>query len=115
MAATKLPITIEQGSDFELVITVVGGPASMSGYTGAMQIRSIKSSSPALYDVPADMVIVDAPNRQVTVLLPWTETVDFDWDGGLYDLVITSADEVDAYRIVEGKVSIDHSVTRATA
>lgn len=115
MAATKLPITIEQGSDFELVVTVVGGPASMSGYTAAMQIRTIKSSSPALYTVPSGMLVVDAANRQVTVSLPWTETVDFDWDGGLYDLVITSADEVDAYRIIEGKASIDHSVTRADA
>lgn len=115
MAATKLPITIEQGSDFVLVVTVVGGPVSMSGYTGSMQIRSIKSSSPALYSVPSGMITVDAPNRQVLVSLPWTETVDFDWDGGLYDLVITSGNSADAYRIVEGKVSIDHSVTRADA
>lgn len=115
MGATKLPLSIEQGSDFEFVVTVVGGPVSLAGYTGSMQIRSSKAASPALYDVDPGAIVVDSANRQVTVTLPWTETVDFDWDGGLYDLVITSGDETEAHRIVEGKVSIDHSVTRADA
>jgi hypothetical protein len=113
MAATKLPITIEQGSDFVLVVTVIGGPSSLAGYTGAMQIRSSKAASPALYDVPGSAIVVDDSTRQVTVTLPWTETVDFDWDSGVYDLVVTSGNDLDAFRLVEGKVSIDHSVTRA--
>jgi hypothetical protein len=113
MGAAKLALMVEQGADFQLVVTVVGGPVSLSGYVGKMQIRATKSSTTVLYDVPSGMISVDAVNRQVVVSLPWTETDDFTWDGGLYDVVITSANGVDAYRVVEGKVSIDHSVTRA--
>lgn len=112
MTATKFPINIEQGSDFQLVVSVVGGPSSLTGYTGAMQIRSSKSASPALYSVSPSAIAVDGTTRQVTITLPWTETVTFEWDGGLYDLVLTSADLADAYRIIEGKVSVDHNVTR---
>jgi hypothetical protein len=115
MGAANLAIEIEQGADFQLVVTVVGGPASLVGYTGAMQIRTSKAATDTLYDVPVGKIAINNGSRQVTVTLPWTETVDFDWDGGLYDLVITSGDGVDAYRIVEGKVSVDHSVTRADA
>ena len=115
MTATRLPITIEQGSDFELVVTVVGGPSDLTGYTGSMQIRSVKSSTTVLYSVPQNKISVNNSVRQVTVTLPWTETVDWTWDGGVYDLVITSADEVDAWRLVEGRVTVDHSVTRAAA
>jgi hypothetical protein len=113
MGATKLALEVEQGSDFQLVVTVVGGPVSMTGYTGSMQIRAAKSASTTLYSVPSGMISVDSANRQVVVSLPWTETDDFTWDNGLYDLVITSPDELDAYRVVEGKISVDHSVTRA--
>jgi len=114
MGATKLPITVEQGSDFQLVVTVVVGvPASLTGYVGKMQIRSMKSSTTTLYEVPPSAIVVNNGARQVTVTLPWTETVDFDWDGGVYDLIITSGDGVDAYRLIEGKVSVDHNVTRA--
>jgi hypothetical protein len=113
VGAAYLALEIEQGSDFQLVVTVVGGPVSMAGYVGSMQIRASKSTTPALYDVPSGMITVDNANRQVVVSLPWTETKNFSWDGGLYDLVITSGDGVDAYRVVEGKVLVDHSVTRA--
>lgn len=115
MGVTNLGLTLVQGSDFQLVVTVVGGPASLTGYTGAMQIRSSKTATETLYEVPSGKIAINNGTRQVTVTLPWTETVDFEWDNGLYDLVITSADQVDAYRIVEGKVSVDHSVTRADA
>lgn len=114
MGAAKLDITIEQGSDFQLVVTVVGGPVSMTGYTGKMQIRPGKGSSTLRYDVPLSALTVDGLNRQVVVNLPWTESLGFDWDAGMYDLVIVSADEVDAWRVVEGKVTVDHSVTKVT-
>lgn len=113
MGATKLALNVEQGSDFDLVVTVVGGPASLSGYTGSMQIRAIKSAGETLYTVDPGAIAIDNVGRQVTVSLPWTETADFDWDNGLYDLVITSADQTEQHRLVEGKVSVDHSVTRA--
>lgn len=115
MGAAKLDITIEQGSDFQLVVTVVGGPVSMAGYTAKMQIRPGKSSTDLRYDVPSSALTVDSLNRQVVVDLPWTESVPFSWDSGMYDVVIVSADNLDAWRVVEGKVTIDHRVTVVAA
>lgn len=115
MGAAKLDIVIEQSSDFQLVVTVVGGPVSMTGYTGAMQIRPGKGSSELRYDVPSSAITVDAANRQVVVDLPWTESVEFYWDYGMYDVVIRSSDHADAWRVVEGKVTVDHRVTVVAA
>lgn len=115
MGATKLDLRIEQGSDFSMVVAVSGGPSSLIGYTGAMQIRANKISTVVLYEVDPAAIVIDDAARQVTITLPWVESVDFDWDAGLYDLVITSADELDAYRLVEGKVTVNHAVTRADA
>jgi len=112
VGAAKYDLVIEQGSDFQLVVTVVGGPSSMSGYTGKMQIRPGKNSPNLRYDVPSSAITVDAANRQVVVDLPWTESVGFTWDSGMYDLVIVSADELDAWRVVQGKAIVDHSVTK---
>lgn len=115
MGAAQLPIEIEQGSDFRLVVTVVGGPSSLAGYTGAMQIRSMKADPVVLYQVPSGGITIDQINSQVVVKIAAAATANFTWDIGVYDVLITSGDEADAYRIVEGKVRVDHSVTREGA
>lgn len=112
VGAAKFDITIEQGSDFQLVVTVVGGPVSMTGYTGKMQIRPGKGSAELRYDVATSAITVDSTNRQVVVDLPWTETNGFSWDSGMYDLVIVSSDQADVWRVAEGKAIVDHSVTK---
>lgn len=112
MAATKKDITIEQGSNFQLVTTVVSGPVSMAGYTGKMQIRPGKGSTVLRYDVPGSAITVDAINRQVIVDLPAAESDDFDWDSGMYDLVIVSSDGLTRHRLAEGRAIVDHSVTK---
>lgn len=112
MTATKKDITIEQGSDFQLVVTVVGGPVSMTGYTGQMQIRPGKASTVLRYDVPGSAITVDATNRQVIVDLPAAESENFDWDSGMYDLVIVSSDGLTIHRLAEGRAIVDHSVTK---
>lgn len=112
MGAAQLAIVIEQGADFQLVVTVVGGPDSLTGYTGAMQIRAMKSDPVTLYEVPGGGFTFDDINRQVVVDIGYQATKAFDWDVASYDVLITSGDEADAYRVCEGKVRVDHSVTR---
>jgi hypothetical protein len=115
VGAAKLPIVIEQGAEFQMVITVVGGPASIAGYTGAMQIRESRASSAVLYEVPGSGITIDPDNRQVVVRIDYRATAGFDWNLATYDVLITSGDEEDAYRVAEGKIKIDHSVTRESA
>ena len=115
MGAAKLPIVIEQGAEFDMVITVVGGPASLAGFTGAMQIRESRSSTAVMYEVPSGGITIDPDNRQVSVNIDHLATAGFTWNLAVYDVLITSADETEAHRVAEGKIKIDHSVTRETA
>jgi hypothetical protein len=115
VGAAKLPIVIEQGAEFDMVITVVGGPASLAGYTGSMQIRESKASSTVVYEVPSGGITIDPDNRQVSVNIDYLATAGFTWNMAVYDVLITSADETDAHRVAEGKIKIDHSVTRESA
>lgn len=112
MGAAKLSITIEQGSEFDMVVTVVGGPVSLAGYTGAMQIRDTRTSPVVLYEVPSSGITIDPDNRQVVINIDYRATTAFEWALATYDVLITSADAETAHRVVEGKVKIDRSVTR---
>jgi hypothetical protein len=115
MSAAQLPLEIEQGSECVLTVTVVGGPADLTGYVGAMQIREMKSSAEVLYEVSSDNVSFDIGGRIVTVRIPAADTATFDWDRGVYDVLITAGDDSAAWRICEGKVTVDHWVTREGA
>lgn len=115
MSAANVLLEIEQGAEFQFVVTLVGGPSSLAGYTGAMQIRPMRSSVEVLYEVPGSGITIDPDNRQVVVRLDHLATAEFDWNDGTYDILITSGDEADAYRVAEGKVKVDHWVTREGA
>lgn len=112
MGAAQLPLEIEQGSDCVFSVSVLGGPGTLTGYVGAMQIREMKDSTEVLYEVDPANITFDAGNRIVTVRLPAADTATFDWDRGVYDVLITG---IDSWRICEGKVTIDHWVTRESA
>lgn len=107
---TKLNLTIPQGSIYRFVVTVVGGPADLTGYTGWMQIRETKSDAVVLDELTTE-ITVNNTTRQVVVTIPDTVTALYTWDNALYDLVIIGpADE--RWRVVEGYVRVNHSVTR---
>jgi hypothetical protein len=110
MSAAQLPLDIEQGSELVFNVSVIGGPGTLTGYVGAMQIRSMKSDPTTLYEVDPDNITFDTGNRIVTVRIPATDTATFSWDRGVYDVLISGIS--DAWRICEGRVTIDHSVTR---
>jgi hypothetical protein len=107
---TQLDICIPQSATFRLVITVSGGPTSLSGYTGEMQVRKTKASPEVLADVTADMFTVDDINRQVILEIPDTDTALYDWTGtALYDLYLVGPER---WRLLEGQARLDKTVTR---
>lgn len=113
MGAAQLPLEIEQGSECVFTVLVTGGPGTLTGYTGAMQIREMKTSTEVLYEVAEGNITFDAGNRIVTVRIPGSDTAEFDWDRGVYDVLITGLSA--PWRICEGKVTVDHWVTREDA
>lgn len=110
MAVAQRDFEIPAGGTVEFIVDVIGGPADLTGYTGAMQIRELRSDIVALADIgPAD-ITVDVPNRQVTVRIPSDVTSTFLWERGVYDVKITGPDG--AWRLVEGRVTNSLPVTR---
>lgn len=105
-----LDLDIPQGSDFTFVVTVLGGPDNLSGYSGHLQMRDTLDGE-VLADL-TDQITIDPDNRQVVVAMEAAETAEWDWDypAAVYDLFIVSG--ASRLRIVQGKVSVKASVTR---
>lgn len=107
---TQLDICIPQTDTFRLVVDVVGGPESLSGYTGEMQIRKTKASDVVLAEMLPEWFTVDNLNRQVVLEIPETETGLYDWTGAaVYDIHLAGDDR---WRLLEGKARLDKTVTR---
>jgi len=112
MPITKKDIIIPQSGTFRLVITVVGGPPSMSGYTGEMQIRKTKVSEETLAEVDPTCFLVDDLNRQIVLEIPDEDTAAYDWSGNaVYDLYIEGP-SADRWRVIQGLAFLDKTVTR---
>lgn len=106
---TKLNIEIPQGQSHRFVVNVIGGPSDLAGYSGWMQIRETKASEVILADLTTE-IVVNPLTRQAVVEIPDTETAGYTWDNAVYDLVIQGP--LGDWRVVEGTVQVNHSVTR---
>jgi hypothetical protein len=111
MAVALRDFEIPAGGTVEFVVDVIGGPPDLTGYTGAMQIRELRSDVLPLADIPESNITVNEATRQVTVRIPSDVTETFDWERGVYDVKITGPDG-DAWRLVEGRVTNSLPVTR---
>lgn len=111
MAVAQRDFEIPAGGTVEFIVDVIGGPTDLTGYTGAMHIRELRSDILPLVEVDPDGIAVDEVNRQVTVRIASAQTATFDWERGVYDLVITGP-SADSWRLVEGRVTNSIPVTR---
>ncbi len=111
MAVAQRDIEIPGGSTLEFIVDVIGGPATLTGYTGSMQIRELRLDLDLLAEVPESCIVVNPTTRQVTVRIPSSETETYAWERGVYDLLITGPTG-DAWRLVEGRVTNSLPVTR---
>jgi hypothetical protein len=111
MTTTQRDFTVPAGSVLQFVVDVVGGPDDLTGYTGAMQIRALRTDAELLAEVPPEAISVDPDARQVTVSIPADHTSTYTWRRGVYDLVITGPTD-DQWRLVEGRILNSLAVTR---
>jgi hypothetical protein len=109
---TKHDITIPQASTWQLVVTISGGPETIDGYEGSMQVRKTKVSEAVLADVnPARFTITDS-TRQVVLTLTDEDTAAYAWSGtAFYDLYIEGP-EGDRWRVIEGLATLSKTVTQ---
>jgi hypothetical protein len=133
MAAGKYSFTIEQGStlSFELQYkTAAGVPIDLSGYEGAMQIRSTysgsgttyltltssigdtytKTSGSAFLSMSGSNLTTSLVSGSIGVYIGWaaTDALTFT-DTAYYDLELTSG--ADRIRLLEGQVKLSKQVT----
>lgn len=111
--SAKSNITIEQGADFNLSVTVQNssGVLNFTGYTGASQIRKSSSDATALASFtctfntpPTDGIINLSMTAATTATLPVSSNL-------LYDLLITDGSGIKT-RVLEGVVVVSPWVTR---
>lgn len=108
---TVANMRIPQGASFRFVASIVsGGPEDLTGYTGWMQIRPIKHTPEVLAEFTEAEITVNPITSQVVLEIPDTLTAEYDWDTGVYDLIIEGPEGT--WRVIEGNVTINHSVTR---
>lgn len=111
MTVAQRDFEIPAGGTLEFVVDVIGGPATLTGYTGSMQIRALRTDDEVLAEIPPSAIVVNDGTRQVTVRIPSSETKTYTWRRGVYDLLITGPTN-DAWRLVEGQVTNSLPVTR---
>jgi hypothetical protein len=110
--ATQKNLCIEQASTFVLVMTVVGGPESLTDYEGEMQIRRSKSDTTTLVDVPTANFTVNDGTKQVILEIPSDETELYDWSGfAVYDAYVVGPTN-DRWRLIQGTARLSKTVTR---
>jgi hypothetical protein len=109
---TTVDLCIKQSGMYRLVVTVVGGPASLIGFGGAMQIRKTRASTVVLAEMLPQYFNVDDGNRQLVLEIPDEDTALYDWEGwAVYDLFLTNG--TDRWPLCEGRVQLDKAVTRS--
>jgi aspartate-semialdehyde dehydrogenase len=111
MTTARRDFDIPAGQTLEFVVDVVGGPANLTGYVGSMMIRELRSDAVPVATIPPAAITVNSGTRQVKVTIPSSETEDYTFRRGVYDLIITGAGG-DEWRLVEGRITTSMAVTR---
>lgn len=112
MGAAQYDLEVPGGGTVEFTVDLVGGPADITGYTGSMQIRELRSDAVPLATIDLSNFTVNQATRQVTVRIPSSITSGWTWERGVYDLYITGP-STDAWRVAEGRVTNSIAVTRS--
>lgn len=118
MPAATRDIEIEQGSvyNFDLIYKDAdGAPINITGWKARMQIRQKVSSTDAVLSLSSDdgtIVLGDAAGTikaKITAVASAALTIKT----GVYDLeLVPPSGEDDAFRLIEGAVTVSPEVTR---
>ena len=110
MSAGKYDLTIDQGSDFAITLTITksGSAVNLTNYTAKSHIRATRESPT---HVPFSITFPDRAAGKLTMTLTSTASTNMAAGQYLYDLEITSGSDV-VTRIIEGKVTLNREITR---
>jgi len=114
MTAGTYDITIDQGSDYSLGITVkdsVGDPLDLTGYSARAQLRPKKDST--ILSASFTCEIGSPPtDGQITMTLANAISTAMTAGTYYYDLEVYTAGDGYVKRLIEGKARVKQEVTR---
>lgn len=112
-------LTINQGSRFEQPLNVKenGAVKDLTGCTARMQIRRWRDNAVVLasYTTENGMITINPTAGRVTIIVPASETVNYNWGDGFYDMELIDpslSPANDVIRIMQGRVHVTPEVTR---
>ena len=110
MAASPLNLTIEQGSNFEVKLTIRnpdGGPLNMLSYTGS---SLLKKHHKATTSNPFTLTFLDRINGRVTLSMDSSQTSNLTEGRYVYDILLVSPNNLKT-RVVQGTVLVSPGVS----
>jgi len=110
----QLPITIEQGANFQLTLTwtdAAGALVNLTGYTARMKVKTTYGGTQLLSITSSDSITLGGAAGTITINVPAATTAALTAPAeGVYDLELVSGAGV-VTRLVEGEVRITPEVT----
>ena len=116
MTAARYDLTIDQGSDFSLELTVKdsGSAKNLTNWLARSQLRSTKNSASAVASFSS--AITSAMEGKLTLSLPYHISDDLTAGLYYYDLALyeegDSGSTVQVTRIMQGTANLRREVTR---
>lgn len=104
-------INIDQGADYESVVTVEGGNGTPYDLTGFTAKGWIKRNYKASTSYPFTASVADATGGEIALKLPRTVSSTMKPGRYVYDVIITDNATNEVTRVVEGQVEINPRVT----
>lgn len=108
-------VTIDQGSDWYLTVTYKnpnGTPINLTGYTAALQLRSLPESPTAVLSLSTGSgITITGATGVVDIHATATQTRAIDEGTYYYDLEITSPATI-VTRLIQGQAVVTPEVTR---
>lgn len=110
MSASPLNLTIEQGTDFEIKLTVRNkdnSPLNLLGYTAT---SSLKKHYKSTTSYPFVVTFLDRINGRISLTMTSTVTSTLSEGRYVYDVLLTSPNTVKT-RVVQGTVLVSPGVS----
>ena len=110
MSAGKFNVTIDQGSDFSLKLTVkeAGVVKNLTGYSARAQLRTTPTA--AAVSATFTCTVTDATGGVLTMGMPYGTTADVSPGKYYYDLEVYTGSVVQ--RLIQGNATVRAEVTR---
>lgn len=110
MSASPLNLTIEQGTDFEIKLTVRNAdnsPLNLLSYTGN---SSLKKHYKSTTTYPFTLTFLERINGRIAISMTGTQTLDLSEGRYVYDIILTSPNNLKT-RVVQGTVLVSPGVS----